>query len=74
MDKCFSNKPTDTLLQTLNTFGNVKKREHRLQKSMGKLKKTNSHLVHFVNFDKENYYLNLKHETDNSIYSYLFNW
>jgi hypothetical protein len=66
MDKCFNNQNTNSLLQTLNSFGNMKRREKRLQKSMGKLKKTNSHLVHFMNFDKENYFLNLKNEKNKS--------
>lgn len=65
LDKCLHGR-RDPLLQTLNDFGASNRREKRLRKSLGKLQRANAHLVHLADFDKENYFLSLKRETEKS--------
>ena len=54
------------MFKTLTGFGMAKKKEKRFRKSLGRLEKVNSHLVQMMNFDKENYFLNLKKDTQKS--------
>jgi hypothetical protein len=64
LNECFSQKNNPILNNNFKGIGNNQRQNRRFRKSLGRLVKVNSHLVHMMNFDKENYFLNLKRDTE----------